>query len=160
MGQQLLTCATGQGGLSPVLQVDPEQVQARTPIFRVCLGPIELWKGYICPTGTPAHSKSSRVQRKGRRGEEASHVAVSCHSTVEICNDFLSSSQFYVLVPNHGDNYICASEVPGDGLPGTLGNTGCLEGTHHLMGDIQALPGVLMAPSQSTHTDPSILETS
>jgi hypothetical protein len=41
----------------------------------------------------------------------------------------LSSSQFYVLVPDHEDNYICASDVPGDGLPGTLGNTGCLEGT-------------------------------
>lgn len=68
----------------------------------------------------------------------------------------LSSSQFYVLVPDHEDNYICVSEVPGDGLPGTLGNTGCLEGTHHLMGDLQALPGVLMTPSQSTHTDPSM----
>lgn len=88
--------------------------------------------------------------------EEAAHVAVLCHSTVEIWDDFLSSSQFYVLVPDHGDNYICVSEVPGDGLPGTLGNSGCLEGTHHLMGDLQALPGVLMAPSQFTHTDPSM----
>lgn len=60
-----------------------------------------------------------------------------------------SSSQFYILVPDHGDNYICLSEVPGIGLPGTLGITGCLEGTHHLMGDLRVFPRVLMAPAKA-----------
>lgn len=68
----------------------------------------------------------------------------------------LTSSLSYVLVPDHGDSYICLSEVPGNGLPWTLGITRCLEGSHYLMGDLQALPGVLMAPNQSTHTDPSM----
>lgn len=67
-----------------------------------------------------------------------------------------SLSCVFVLVPDHGDSYICLSEVPGNGLPGTLGITRCLEGTHYLMGDLQTLPGVLRAPSQSTHTDPSM----
>lgn len=49
-----------------------------------------------------------------------------------------------------------SQEVTDNGLPGTLGITRCLEGTHYLMDDLQALPGVLRAPSQSTHTDPSM----
>lgn len=95
---------------------------------------------------------------EGKRGERrgAAHLPVSCHSAVEIWNDFSQQLSFYVLVPDNGDNYICLSEVPGNGMPGTLGITGYLEGTHHLMDDLQALPGVLMAPSQSTHTDPSM----
>lgn len=155
MRNQLLTCATGRGELSPVLQVDLEQIKARTPMFRACSGPIELWKAlerWHLPLRDPSTLQEFMYKGEGRE------VTSQCPVTVQWKSGMpsFSSSQFYVLVPDHGDNYICLSEVPGIGLSGTLGITRCLEGTHHLMGDLQVFPRILMGPSQSTHTDPSM----
>lgn len=122
--QLLTSCATGLGGLSPVLQVDLEQVQAGTPMFRACREPINLHKDGFCLTGTPTYPKRILVKGKGKTGEGLPPCAVM----PQWCGmASLSSSQVYISVLEPEVRTITIiSQSARKWFAGILGIMGCL----------------------------------